>query len=932
LDVHDRQRLMLRILNDLRIQTRIGLLAIVAVFGVVVLGVAGFVADRTVNGVIEADEHNDRLVQLVNTIHTNLLQMRRAEKDFLLDPAEGYVTRHRKLTRRVETDLNMLLALPHVGISDVQLQRVRAEMTRHAREFRHVVRLSNALGRDQDVGLQGIFRRAVHGIEEIIVRAKLERLTVLMLTLRRHEKDYILRRDEKYVGRFDSGMRAFTAELARAALPRASKAKVARLAEQYSEIFHRWVASARSLRRETARLDKSYETMRTDLTAILANAMAVETETEEQFGTVLTTARVTLFVIVVLVLLGSIALAVAIGRSILRPLGAINTALAELADGDTEREIPATDRRDEIGEIARAAVVFKENAIARAGAEAASEAKSSFLATASHEIRTPINGIIGIADLLLETPLDDKQRSLVTTSQRSAKDLLGIIGDVLDYSKLEAEMVELEERDVDFFQLVDHVFSVLGVEAAKKSIDLSWHHPENLPRYLKADGGRLRQVLFNLVGNAVKFTDQGAVTLFVMHREAADGAIDLRCEIKDTGIGIKPAHQEKLFARFTQGEQSTARTHGGTGLGLAISRQLVELMGGEIGLQSMPGEGSTFWFTVRCALGEPVDAAEDISATADPPSGSAQRTDAASDAATVVVAPTLDPSVPLHVLVAEDNRVNQMLVKEILRAEGHSVEIVENGAEAINAAKQGGFDLILMDVQMPEVDGIAATEEIRTLPGAQGQVPIIAVTAHAMVGDRESYLAAGMNEYVSKPVDRKVLFATIHRTLAQHRQAPMDGPAAVPVMASHNPAPDAAPVPDAPPAPAGAAAASQVAAGQPDADTLPIVETAVIEDWKSFLTPNKFKELITSHLRFARDSIPLLQERGQSGSLADLAELAHDLKGTCASLGMARVERLAADLEAACKQKRSEDALSLVSTVESAVADGVAAIETKYAA
>jgi TMAO reductase system sensor TorS len=746
-----------------------------------------------------------------------------------------------------------------------------------------------------------------------------------MLTLRRHEKDYLLRRDETYIGQFEAGMRAFNAELARTALPRATKAKVAQLAGQYSQIFHRWVASARSLRRETERLDTSYEAMRNDLTAILASANAAETETEVQRGTVLTTARIALLAIVVLVLLVSILLAVAIGRSILRPLDAINTALGELADGDTEREIPATDRRDEIGEIARAAVVFKENAIARVSAEAASEAKSSFLATASHEIRTPINGIIGIADLLLETPLDDKQRSLVTTSQRSAKDLLGIIGDVLDYSKLEAEMVELEERDFDFFQLVDHVFSVLGVQAAKKSIGLSWHHPENLPRYLKTDGGRLRQVLFNLIGNAIKFTDAGGVTLFVMHRDAPDGAIDLRCEIKDTGIGIKPEHQETLFARFTQGEQSTTRTHGGTGLGLAISRQLVELMGGEIGLQSAPGEGSTFWFTIRCATGEPVDAATELATIAEPPSGPAQAAGSVSNVAT----PTADPSAPLRVLVAEDNRVNQMLIKEILRAEGHTVEIVENGAEAIDAAKQGSFDLILMDVQMPEVDGITATREIRTLPGALSRVPIIAVTAHAMVGDRDSYLAAGMDEYVSKPVDRKELFATIHRTLERRRQASPDGPAAAADKASRA---SAAPAPEAPPVQANPVEAGKVTADQQDADTLPVVETAVIEEWKSFLTPDKFKELISSHLRFARDSIPLLQERGQSGSLSDLAELAHDLKGTCASLGMARVERLAAELEAACKQKRSADALSLVSTVESAVADGVAAIETKYAA
>jgi TMAO reductase system sensor TorS len=633
-------------------------------------------------------------------------------------------------------------------------------------------------------------------------------------------------------------------------------------------------------------------------------------------------------VIAVLTLLFTIVLATTIGRSIIRPLRSINAALADLADGNTEREIPATDRRDEIGEIARAAVVFKENAIARATAEAASEAKSSFLATASHEIRTPINGIVGIADLLLETPLNDKQRSLVTTSQQSAKDLLGIIGDVLDHAKLEAGMIELEERDFDFHRLVSHVLSVLGAQAAKKSINLSWHHPETLPRFLKADGGRLRQVLFNLLGNAIKFTDEGAVTLFVMHRERDDGTIDLRCEIKDTGIGIEQEHQDKLFARFTQAERSTARTHGGTGLGLAISRQLVELMGGEIGLQSTPGDGSTFWFTVHCAPGDPEQATDEISGAEVPANGpDAAVTASDANAASGAVEAPATPAGPaaadgrLRVLVAEDNQVNQMLIKEILRAAGHTAEIVENGAEAIEAAKQGGFDLILMDIQMPEVDGITATREIRALPGPLGRVPIIAVTAHAMVGDRDSYLAAGMDEYVSKPVDRKVLFATIQQTLA-HGAHGARGQAFPPAQSG----------PALEPATANAPGVPATGADQPAADTLPVVETAVIEEWKSFLTPDKFRELISSHLSFARDSIPLLQERGNSGSLADLAELAHDLKGTCASLGMARVERLAADLEAACKRKRRDEALTLVATVESAVADGVAAIETKYAA
>jgi len=909
---------MVRYLNNLRIQTRIAILAVLTVLGVAVAGAVGLVTDRIVNAVLEEEELFERRVFLTKDIQANLLEMRQAELIFLLAKDPSFVTRHGGHSRLALRALDRLTALPRAGLPDTRIRHLQAAMRRYPQNFAGVVRLENVLGLDHNSGLHGEFRRAARAIEARLTRGGASQLVAKLLPVHRLEMAIIQRGMSKDIARLDAKMAGFVTQLNRSRLTPNAKAEIGLLASEYRRKVHAWATANIALKRQMRALDASYEAMRADLAAIIASAKAAHKDANKEIVWIQRAELIATLAVRLLILLGTIALAIAIGRSITVPLAKINTALTDLAEGDTERNIPGVERRDEIGDIARAAVVFKENAIARASAEATSEAKSSFLATASHEIRTPINGIIGIADLLLDSPLNEKQQSLVKTSQKSARDLVAIIGNVLDHSKLEAEMVELEDQDFDLYKLVGHVLSVLGVQAAEKVIDLSWHHPENLPRHLKADAGRLQQILLNLIGNAVKFTEMGGVTLFVIHRPADDGTIDLRCEIKDTGIGIKPEDQDKLFARFTQADRSTTRTHGGTGLGLSISKQLVALMGGEIGLHSTPGEGSTFWFTIRCAIGTPVEDTDDAGSS---PAG----LDSASAAQARDIPQAADAS-GLHILVAEDNRVNQALVKEILRAAGHTVEIVENGAEAIEAVQRAGYDLVLMDVQMPEVDGVSATKQIRALPGAPGQVPIIAVTAHAMAGDREAYIAAGMDEYVSKPVDRKVLFETIARTLENRRQAPNGSQQAM------KPATELAAAAGDKEKPASADLEGTPVPASTDPDSLPVLETKVIEDWKSFLSPEKFNELIGSHVGFARSCVPLLQERGQTGSLAELAELAHDLKGTCSSLGMARVQQLAADLETACKEKRAQEALDLVGTVETAIVDGVAAIEKKYAA
>jgi PAS domain S-box-containing protein len=391
----------------------------------------------------------------------------------------------------------------------------------------------------------------------------------------------------------------------------------------------------------------------------------------------------------------------------------------------------------------------RELKLARDIAEESTRAKSEFLANMSHEIRTPMNAIIGLTHLVLETELSGQQQDYIKRTEVAAQALLRIINDILDFSKIEAGKLEMEETDFDLADVMTGASDLMEVRAREKGLAVTVDLPPQIPTRLLGDPVRLGQILNNLASNAVKFTSEGGVSIAVSVRQTEGETVLLCFEVKDTGIGLMPEQIRSLFSPFTQADSSTTRKYGGTGLGLTISKRLVEMMGGTIWCESEPGRGSVFRFTARFRMNAPLAAAPERR-----PAG-ARRTKEEEKV-------LLEALAGARILLAEDNEVNQLVASRILAKAGFEVKIAGNGLEAVRMVKEQPFDLVLMDIQMPEMDGLTAARTIRDDPAFK-DLPIVAMTAHAMSGDREMSLSAGMNDHVNKPINLQELYQAILR-------------------------------------------------------------------------------------------------------------------------------------------------------------------------
>lgn len=559
---------------------------------------------------------------------------------------------------------------------------------------------------------------------------------------------------------------------------------------------------------------------------------------------------------------------------------------------------------------------------AKIAAEDANRAKSDFLALISHEIRTPLNGILGMTAHMLEGRLEAESRDSLEIIHSSGEALLTIINDVLDFSKLEAGGIELEDGEYSLPRLVDGVLRLLGTRATEKSVALESSLDGNLPTQVRGDSVRLRQVLLNLVGNAIKFTEKGTVRVVVTPSSeiSASGAPMVRVEVRDSGIGIRPEAIPRLFQSFRQADASISRRFGGTGLGLAICKRIVELMGGRIGCESVEGVGSTFWFVIP---GAPVAGAgrlsEVVSAVEMPPPRPQK-------AGAEVAFP------PLDILIAEDNPINQKVISVMLTRRGHRLVVVDDGHKAVEAVQQQRFDVVLMDMLMPEMDGLEATRHIRQLPAPLCDLPVVALTANVLQDERDQCLKAGMNDFLSKPVSPVQLFDVLARLLRPTGDG--DGVSASVAVRSETRLSEGTEEPE---AKASSAEGGRSLGGEPSVvnsprakHQTPVLDAPRLQVMCDELGLELLGDVLTAFVVDTLAACKALQS--QDLSLEQRAQVAHDLKSTSAGLGLRAFQDVVVQIEQAAKAGNWPLAEPCLKTLESERQRAFAALQAYWPA